>query len=182
MLATAQCCNAIFDDREVRPGHGRARFAADEPVIPEISVRQNGCTRQGYFPYRACENGNLAICSAALWGQAAQPKSNRTNNRVQETAMGLQQAKLESLPFVTGELNYLAPTPGKPRTYAFDPPPGEPRSTALPESHQVPIFDGRLIANNLSLDREGFALVRHPTIVRNFYDDKEVRNVYYSAA
>ena len=40
--------------------------------------------------------------------------------------MGLQQAKLESLPFVTGELNYLAPTPGKPRTYAFDPPPGEP--------------------------------------------------------
>jgi hypothetical protein len=32
--------------------------------------------------------------------------------------MGLQQAKLESLPFVTGELNYLAPTPGKPRTYA----------------------------------------------------------------
>ena len=60
--------------------------------------------------------------------------------------MGLQQAKLESLPFVTGELNYLAPTPGKPRTYAFDPPPGEPRTTALPEPHQVPIFDARLIA------------------------------------
>jgi hypothetical protein len=38
--------------------------------------------------------------------------------------MGLQQAKLESLPFVTAELNYLAPTSGKHRTYAFDPPPG----------------------------------------------------------
>ena len=60
--------------------------------------------------------------------------------------MGLQQAKLESLPFVTAELNYLAPTPGKPRTYAFDPPPGEPKSTALPEPHDVPIFDARLIA------------------------------------
>ena len=96
--------------------------------------------------------------------------------------MGLQQAKLESLPFVTGELNYLAPTPGKPRTYAFDPPAGEPRSTALPEPHQVPIFDARLIANSLSLDREGFALVRHPNVVKNFYDDKEVRNVYYPAA
>ena len=95
--------------------------------------------------------------------------------------MGLQQAKLESLPFVTAELNYLAPTPGKPRTYAFDPPPGEPKSTALPEPHYVPIFDARLIAGNLSLDREGFALVRHPTIVRNFYDDKEVRGVYYPA-
>ena len=67
--------------------------------------------------------------------------------------MGLQQANLESLPFVTGELNYLAPTPGKPRTYAFDPPPGEPRSTTLLEPHQVPIFDARLIAGGLSLDR-----------------------------
>jgi hypothetical protein len=95
--------------------------------------------------------------------------------------MGLQQAKLESLPFVTAELNYLAPTPGKPRTYAFDPPPGEPKSTALPEPHNVPIFDARLIAGNLSLDREGFALVRHPTIVKDFYDDKEVRGVYYPA-
>src|SRR4029079_17162393 len=95
--------------------------------------------------------------------------------------MCLQKAKLESLPFVTGELNYLATTQGKPRTYAFDPPRGEPRSTALPESHEVPIFDARLIAAGLSLDREGFALVRHPTIVRNFYDDKEIRAVYYPA-
>jgi hypothetical protein len=96
--------------------------------------------------------------------------------------MGLQHANIEALPFVTGELNYLAPTPGKPRTYAYDPPPGEPKSTALPEPHQVPIFDARLIAGGLSLDREGFALVRHPTAVRNFYDDKEIRNVYYPAA
>lgn len=95
--------------------------------------------------------------------------------------MGLQQAKLESLPFVTAELNFLAPTPGKPRTYASDPPPGEPKSTALPEPHNVPIFDARLIAGNLSLDREGFALVNHPTFVKDFYDDREVRSVYYPA-
>ena len=96
--------------------------------------------------------------------------------------MGLQETKIESLPFVSAELNYLAPTPGKPRTYALDPPPGEPKSTALPEPHQVPIFDARLIAENISLDREGFALVRYPTAVKNFYDDKEVRGVYYPAA
>ena len=60
--------------------------------------------------------------------------------------MGLQETKIKSLPFVTAELNYLAPTSGKPRTYAFDPPPGEPKSTALPEPHQVPIFDGRAVA------------------------------------
>jgi hypothetical protein len=96
--------------------------------------------------------------------------------------MSLVDRKIESLPFVLGELNYLAPTVGKPRTYAFDPPPGEPKSNALPEPHQVPIFDGRSIADRFSLDREGFALVRHPTAVRDFYDDKQVKEVYYPAA
>ena len=89
--------------------------------------------------------------------------------------MGLQETKIESLPFVTAELNYLAPTAGKPRTYAYDPPPGEPKTTALPEPHQVPIFDARLIADAISLDREGFALVRHPTVVKNFYDESQLR-------
>jgi hypothetical protein len=96
--------------------------------------------------------------------------------------MGLQETRIESLPFVTAELNYLAPTAGKPRTYAFDPPSGEPKSTALPEPHQVPVFDGRLVAKSFSLDREGFELVRHPTVVRNFYDDDEVKRVYYPLA
>src|SRR5438445_2552304 len=112
---------------------------------------------------------------------APRPDQHQTEQTMESSTMGLQQAKLESLPFVTAELNYLAPTPGKPRTYAFDPPPGEPKSTALPEPHNVPIFGARLIAGNLSLDREGFALVSHPPIVRNFYDDKEVRSVYYPA-
>ena len=68
-----------------------------------------------------------------------------------ENTMTLHQTNIESLPFVTAELNYLAPTNGKPRTYAFDPPPGEPKSTALPEPHDVPIFDGRSIAKVLQL-------------------------------
>jgi len=96
--------------------------------------------------------------------------------------MSLIERKIESLPFVLAELNYLAPTDGKPRTYAFDPPPGEPKSTALPEPHQVPVFDGRSIPDGFSLDREGFALVRHPTAVRDFYSDEEIRKIYYPAA
>ena len=35
-------------------------------------------------------------------------------------------------------------------------------------------FDGRPIAKSFSLDREGFALVKHPTIVRNFFDENEI--------
>jgi hypothetical protein len=96
--------------------------------------------------------------------------------------MGVQQSKIESLPFVTAELNYLKPTPGKPRTYAYDPPAGEPKSTALPEAHTVPIFDARPLGESLSLDREGFALVRQSTAVKNFYDEAEVRGVYYPEA
>jgi hypothetical protein len=96
--------------------------------------------------------------------------------------MSLHQSKIESLPFVVAQLNYLAPTPGKPRTYALDPPPGEPKTTALPEPHEVPVFNGRAIAGDFSLDREGFAFVRHPTVVRDFYDEKEVRDIYYPAA
>jgi hypothetical protein len=96
--------------------------------------------------------------------------------------MGLQETKIESLPFVTAELNYLAPVPGKPRTYAYDPPPGEPKSTNLPEPHVVPIFDGRAIAKGFSLDREGFELVKHPTSVKDFYDEDEIRRIYYPAA
>ena len=95
--------------------------------------------------------------------------------------MGLRQTGIESLPFVTAELNYLAPTPGKPRTYAYDPPPGEPEIDGAARTAHVPIFDGRLIAKDLSLDRAGFALVRHPTVVKDYYNDKEVRGVYYPA-
>jgi hypothetical protein len=99
-----------------------------------------------------------------------------------ETMMSLHQSKIESLPFVVAELNYLAPTPDKPRTYAFEPPPGEPKTTALPEPHEASVFNGRAIAGSFSLDSEGFELVRHPTVVRDFHDEKEVRSVYYPAA
>lgn len=96
--------------------------------------------------------------------------------------MGLHERTVSTLPFVEAELNYLAPTLGKPRTYAFDPPPGEPRSTMHPEPHRVPIFDARSIADDFSLDRQGFVLTRGPEQVSDFYDDDEVRRLYYPAA
>ncbi len=96
--------------------------------------------------------------------------------------MGYHQTVIESLPFVTAELNYLAPVAGKPRTYAYDPPPGEPKSTSLPEPHDVRVFNARSIADSIALDREGFARVDYRTRVRNFYDDDEVRREYYPEA
>ena len=45
--------------------------------------------------------------------------------------------------------------------------------------HDVAIQDARRIADELDLDRQGFSLVRYPTAVQDFYDDDEVRAVYY---
>ncbi|MBD2139113.1 hypothetical protein H6F32_16390 [Anabaena sp. FACHB-1237] len=38
------------------------------------------------------------------------------------------------------------------------------------------------IVQHLPVDREGFALIEHHTKVGNFYDEEEVRNVYYPEA
>ena len=62
------------------------------------------------------------------------------------------------LPYVEGALNYLKPTADKPRTYAFELPPGGPLANAAYEPHTVPIRDVRPVAERVSLDREGFAI------------------------
>jgi len=41
------------------------------------------------------------------------------------------------------------------------------------------IRDARPIEASLSLERQGFRLVRHPSAVRNFLDEAEVRSVYF---
>lgn len=47
------------------------------------------------------------------------------------------------------------------------------------EQRDIVVHDGRPIADRLDLDRHGFILMRHPTAVKDFYDDAEVRRVYY---
>src|SRR6202011_5199975 len=102
------------------------------------------------------------------------------NNK--ENNMGLQNEKIAALSFVTADLNYLAPPLDRPRTYTFEPPSGEPKSNIVPEPHRVPIHDIRPIGDTVSLDREGFALVRQNSSVEDFYDEDEVRSVYYLEA
>ena len=45
--------------------------------------------------------------------------------------------------------------------------------------HDVVIEDARAMTEQPDLDHQGFALMRHPTAVRDFYDDDEVCRVYY---
>ena len=54
-----------------------------------------------------------------------------------------------------------------------------PRTNITNEAHRVPIRDMRPVADRVSLDANGFALVKHQSAVRDFFDDEEVRRVYY---
>ena len=91
-------------------------------------------------------------------------------------------SNIDSLPYVEAELNYLAPMSERPRYYAFEPKAGEPRSNLEPEPHQVRIHTLRPIADELGLDVQGFALKEQRSAVQDFWDDEEVRRVYYPEA
>jgi hypothetical protein len=93
--------------------------------------------------------------------------------------MSLQENIVAALPRVEAEMNYLTPMAERPRNYTYDPPAGVPRSNIVQEPHRVAIHDARPVAGVLSLDANGFALVKHHSAVRNFFDDEEVRRVYY---
>jgi hypothetical protein len=80
--------------------------------------------------------------------------------------------------FVQASLNYFAESEEKPVIYTYEPPPGIPRTTGKSEAHSVLVRNARL-AEQLSLDREGFQLVHHETAVQDFYDRTEVQQVYY---
>ena len=86
------------------------------------------------------------------------------------------------LPSIEATLNYLTPMSERPRNYTFDPPPGIPRSNTEHEAHTVTIHDVRPVATNITLDREGFAVLHQQSAVHDFWDEDEVRRTYYPEA
>jgi hypothetical protein len=87
---------------------------------------------------------------------------------------------VDGLSSVEGVLNYFKPSAEKPRTYTYNPPPpGEPMSTVVSEPRTVPIHDARPVLAQVSLDREGFNLIRFDTAVTDFDDEDAVKAVYY---
>ena len=88
----------------------------------------------------------------------------------------------QDLPAVNAILNYLVPTAEKPFTRTYDPPPGIARTNTAYAGHPFAVRNARPIAADLSLDREGFALVSHKTAIRDFDNEDELRRVYYPEA
>jgi hypothetical protein len=93
--------------------------------------------------------------------------------------MPLETIEIDEQATVEAELNYLVPMANRPRNYACDPPAGVARSNAAYEPHRLPIHDARTISQDVSLDREGFAILRHRSAVRDFWNDEDVRRTYY---
>jgi hypothetical protein len=80
---------------------------------------------------------------------------------------------------VDARLIYLAPTDNKPFAHTFDPGPGQRRRSGEDVTHQVTIRNARLFSAELSLDKQGFELVTFPIGGVDFYDDEQVKSLYY---
>ena len=79
----------------------------------------------------------------------------------------------DSRRFVDGPLMFVTPRADKPYSYTFDPPPGVPASNIAYEAHTVRVENARPIADFLSLDVHGLAVVRHRSAVRDFWDEAQ---------
>jgi hypothetical protein len=80
---------------------------------------------------------------------------------------------------VVAPLNFLVPMAEKPVAYNYEPPPGIPVRTGQRITHYLRIRDARPIIDRLSLDKEGFVLLHRQTAVTNFYDEEQIKSVYY---
>ena len=80
---------------------------------------------------------------------------------------------------VVAPLNFLVPMAEKPVAYNYEPPPGIPVRTGQRETHRVPIRDARPMIDQLSLDREGFVLLHKQTAVTDFYNEEQIKALYY---
>jgi hypothetical protein len=99
----------------------------------------------------------------------------------------MNQAVLDSAPAtgrrtsaeVRAALTFITPSDTKPAFHSSAYTGGAPRVFFDTERHTVAIEDMRPLAGALSLDHEGFELLRHETAVRDLYDDDAVEKVYY---
>src|SRR5215471_5829192 len=80
---------------------------------------------------------------------------------------------------VTTSLNYLGEVTEPLFTYAYDSPPGRPKTNVTMMPRPVVIHDARSLNPAPTVDREGFALVLQPSMLVDFYDADRVCEVYY---
>jgi len=91
-----------------------------------------------------------------------------------------QSAELDLAPDqIEATLNYIVDDGSKVFTIVASPGGSDTRSGGKPDPRRVAIHNGRPHTKDFALERHGFRFVRHDTKVREFYDQNEIRQVYY---
>ena len=80
---------------------------------------------------------------------------------------------------VEAPLFFLRPMAERPVSYQYEPPAGVPVRTGQYDPHLVTIRDARPLARTLSLDVEGFALLRGASALSAFDDETAIKATYY---
>ena len=85
-----------------------------------------------------------------------------------------------SVPYVEATLNYLNDSGEKPESYGgVSQRVADEKRKGQYEGQRLKIYNGRAIAGQLSLERQGFILVNQATQMKDFYNEDELRSVYY---
>src|SRR6516164_7513496 len=90
-----------------------------------------------------------------------------------------QSAWLDAPDQIEATLNYIVDDGSKVFTIVASPGGTDARSGGTPDPRRVTIHNGRPHAKDFALERHGFRFLRHETKVSEFYDEDEIRRVYY---
>ena len=88
---------------------------------------------------------------------------------------------MEGLTSIEGVFSYLADTSKRP-AYQVNPDRTKPMEKPAQNKHTIPVYNGRQVQDQLSLDVQGLTLIKSDTKVKDFYDPDEIKRVYYPEA
>jgi hypothetical protein len=108
---------------------------------------------------------------------AAAGHANDGGTPVNQAVLDVAPAALRTSADVSAALTFITPSDKKPVFHSSALTGGAPRVLFETERHTVRIRDMRPIADALSLDLEGFELLRHETAVADLYDDAAIERV-----
>ena len=80
---------------------------------------------------------------------------------------------------ITAEIPYTVDTGEKLVNETFGPNNIRRRTVGASERRPMSVEDGRLLAGELALETNGFVLVDHKTAMKDFFDETELKSVYY---
>jgi hypothetical protein len=80
---------------------------------------------------------------------------------------------------IEATLNYIVDDGSKVFTIVAGPGGQDVRSGGTPDPRRVTLHNGRLHEKDFALERHGFRFLRHDSKVKEFYDEDEIRRVYY---